>query len=157
MLDLYHVALKPQLCLLDCSKESSAAFGLNKLRLPNDSLVPEKGRCLSPAPGYEALVWALSYNFPGDFSFKTDRRPPPTHHDSARVNVCTLRQTSNSSQANSLWMLESLKEVTKGQSGGGCACAPFTKTKTREGGGDKGRETSKEEGEDNQELDWGNF
>lgn len=54
-------------------------------------------------------------------------------------------------------MLESLKEVTKGQSGGGCACAPFTKTKTREGGGDKGRETSKEEGEDNQELDWGKF
>lgn len=54
-------------------------------------------------------------------------------------------------------MLESLKEVAKGQSGGGCACAPFTKTKTREGGGDKGRETSKEEGEDNQELDWGNF
>lgn len=37
-----------------------------------------------------------------------------------------------------------------------CLCSLY-KNKDEGGGWDKGRETSKEEGEDNQELDWGNF
>lgn len=58
--------LSTQLCLLDCPELSDAAFDLNEPRLSTDSAVQEGSRCLSPAPGYEALVWGLPYNFPGD-------------------------------------------------------------------------------------------
>lgn len=34
--------------------------------LASQSLVQERGRCLSFAPGCEALVWGLPYNSPGD-------------------------------------------------------------------------------------------
>lgn len=66
MLDLYHVALKPQLCLLDCSKESSAAFGLNKLRLPNDSGTG-KGQMSQSCPGLQGSCLGPFLQLPRGF------------------------------------------------------------------------------------------
>lgn len=106
-LDLYQVFLR--LTAVFAGLSQTAWCSSNSVWL--HSLWYRKGgRCLSSAPGCEALVWGLPYNSPGDLV--EGRLPPSPSRDSACMCLCLKSAWSNPGQTHFPWIPESLKVLT---------------------------------------------